>query len=272
MSALPLSAAHAQAHVMPLPSHRLWLRRSVVLWFSIAATGLALFALYIAVSYGRSLLGGPPGESAWKAGDTLGNGQLGLHLLAAFLLSGLGVMQVLPALRRRAPALHRTLGRVFMVSALAASLSGFYLVWVRGTVGDASLHLAISLNGLLILGFALMAWREARARRFDAHRRWALRLLFAVCGVWFFRIGFMLWMLIWRAPVGFDPNTFTGPFVTGWTLGQYLLPLAFLEAYFRAPSWRPGAVHALSAAIFLASLATAAGIAGAWMGMWLPRL
>ncbi|MEJ6007836.1 hypothetical protein WG899_19990 [Paucibacter sp. AS339] len=82
----------------------------------------------------------------------------------------------------------------------------------------------------------------------------------------------MLWMLILRAPVGFNPDTFTGPFVTGWTFGQFLLPLAFLEAYFRAPGWGPGAVRALSVAILLASLATAAGIAGAWMGMWAPRL
>ena len=238
------------------------------LWFFVAATGLAIFASYIGISYGRAALGGPPGEARWVAGDWLGNSLLSMHLLFALLLTAIGVAQLVPALRRRAPVVHRTLGRVFMVGALLGSLSGFYLVWVRGTVGGLTMHLGISLNGVLIIAFAWLAWQHARARRFTEHRRWALRLFMVVNGVWFFRVGLMLWLLVWKSPVGFDPQTFTGPFVNALSFAQFLLPLAVLELYLRAR----GRGMVLVVTLVLLSLATAAGVFGATMGMWLPKL
>ncbi|MGQ3092070.1 MAG: DUF2306 domain-containing protein [Roseateles sp.] len=238
------------------------------LWFVVAATGLAIFASYIGISYGRAALGGPPGESRWVAGDWLGNSLLSVHLVFALLLTAIGVMQLIPALRRRAPAVHRTMGRIFMVGAVLGTLSGFYLVWVKGTVGGTLMHLAISLNGMLIVAFAWLAWRHARARRFEQHRRWALRLFMVVNGVWFFRVGLMLWLMIWQAPVGFDPKTFTGPFVYALSFAQFLLPLAVLELYLRAR----GRGVALALTVGLLALATAVGIAGATMGLWLPRI
>ncbi|MGM9479985.1 DUF2306 domain-containing protein [Roseateles sp. NT4] len=238
------------------------------LWFLVAATGLAIFASYIGISYGRAALGGPPGESRWVAGDLLGNALLSVHLVFALLMTAIGVLQLIPPLRRRLPALHRNLGRVFMVGAVLGTLSGFYLVWVKGTVGGFVMHAAISLNGLFILAFAWLAWREARARRFTEHRRWALRLFMAVNGVWFFRVGLMLWLMVWRAPVGFDPKTFTGPFVYALSFAQFLLPLLVLELYLRAR----GRAMVLALTLVLLSLATAGGIFGATMGMWLPRL
>jgi uncharacterized membrane protein len=238
------------------------------LWYVVAAAGLLIFAAYIAISYGRAALGGAPGESRTVAGDGLGNAMLGVHLLFAGLMTAVGVLQLVPALRRRAPALHRNLGRVFMVGAVLGSVTGFYLVWVRGTVGGAPMHLAISLNGLLIMAFAWLAWRSARERRFVDHRRWALRLFIAANGVWFFRVGLMLWLMIWQAPVGFDPKSFTGPFVYALSLAQFLVPLAVLELYLRVR----GRGMALALTLVLLSLATAGGIFGAAMGLWMPRL
>ncbi len=238
------------------------------LWYLVAATGLAIFAVYIGASYGRAALGGPPGQSRWVAGDLLGNSMLSLHLVLALLMTGIGVLQLIPPLRQRAPAVHRTLGRIFMVGAILGTLSGFYLIWVRGTVGGVTMQLATSLNGVFIVAFAGLAWREARARRFVEHRRWALRLFIAANGVWFFRVGFMLWMIIWQAPVGFDPKTFTGPLVTFLNFAQFLLPLAVLECYLRVR----GRGMVLAVTLVLLSLATAAGIFGATMGMWMPGI
>ncbi|MFT7776288.1 DUF2306 domain-containing protein [Roseateles sp.] len=236
------------------------------LWFLVAATGLAIFASYIAVTYGTAALGGRPGQSRWVAGDGLGNAMLSLHLLLALLMTAGGVLQLVPALRRRLPAMHRGVGCVFMVGALAGSGSGLYLLWVRGTVGDISQHLGMTLNALLIIGFALLAWRSARARDIVAHRRWALRLFLAANGVWFFRLGLMLWLMVFRRPVGFDPASFTGPFLTVLAFAQFLVPLAVLELYLRLRGW------AVTAVLVLACMATAGGILGATMGMWLPRL
>lgn len=235
------------------------------LWFLVAATGLAIFASYIAVSYGVAALGGRPGQSQWVAGDGLGNAMLSVHLLLALLMTAGGVLQLVPALRRRLPALHRGVGRVFMTGALLGSLSGLYLLWVRGTVGDLGQHLGMTLNAILIVTFALLAWRAARARDFATHRRWALRLFLAANGVWFFRVGLMLWLMALRQPVGFDPKSFTGPFLTTLAFAQFLLPLAVLEIYLRSRGW------AVAALLGIASLATAGGVLGATMGMWLPR-
>lgn len=261
------TARQAQASdTIPLMVVRQPAAAAAGLWFLVAATGLAIFASYIAVSYGRAALGGPPAQSRWMAGDAVGNVLLTLHLLFAFLMTAGGMLQLLPALRRRMPAMHRGLGRVFLAAALAGSLSGLYLLWVRGTVGDLSQHLGMTLNAILIIGFAALAWRAARARDFATHRRWALRLFLAANGVWFFRVGLMLWLVVFRQPVGFDPKSFTGPFLTFLAFAQFLLPLAVLEFYFRSRSLGVAAV------LVIASLATAVGILGATMGMWLPRM
>jgi hypothetical protein len=54
-----------------------------------------------------------------------------------------------------------------------------------------------------------------------------------VNGVWFFRVGLMLWLVLNNGPVGFDPKTFRGPFLDFWSFADYLLPLAVLEVYLR---------------------------------------
>ena len=101
----------------------------------------------------------------------------------------------------------------------------------------------------------------------------ALRLFLAVSGVWFFRVGLMFWLIANRGPAGFDPQTFSGPFLTFLAFAQYLLPLALLELYLRAQQSRRGLTKLATAALLaLATLAMAAGIAGAALVMWLPRL
>ncbi len=248
-------------------------------WFVVAALGQLMFAYYITVLYGASALRGdwaawntvmPRG---WNVGDAVGNMAIAVHLLFALILTVGGMLQLVPQLRSRMPAFHRWNGRLYLLSGVAAALGGIYLIWVRGTVGDTSQHLATTLNGILIIAFAVMAWRYARARDFVPHRRWALRLFLVMSGVWFFRVGLMLWLLIHQAPVGFDGDTFTGPFLTALAFGQTLLPLLILELYFYAQK-RAGTAGRLAMTGFLAvlALATAGGIAGATMMMWWPRV
>lgn len=241
--------------------------------------GQLLFAVYVADFYGRVALQGRPDlwnqvlPHGYVAGDTSLNIVLGLHLLFAAMITVGGLLQLIPRLRRRAPAFHRWNGRAYLVLAVAASVGGLVMVWTRGAVGDLSQHLGISLNGLLIVLFAAIAWRHARARRLDLHRRWALRLFLAVSGVWFFRVGLMFWLVANQAPVGFDPKTFTGPFLTFLAFAQFVLPLAVLELYFRAQRRRePGGQFAMAAILGLLTLMMTTGIAGAAAMMWLPHL
>ncbi|TBR40480.1 MULTISPECIES: DUF2306 domain-containing protein [Dyella] len=248
-------------------------------WVVVALIGQLIFASYVAGFYGRAAMHGR--WSAWNdvlahgyvAGDTALNVVLGLHLLFAVLVIVGGVMQLMPRIRRVAPAWHRWNGRLYLILSSTLAIGGVAMVWIRGTVGDIWQHLGITLNAALIVGFAWLAWRAARERRFDAHRRWALRLFLVVSGVWFFRVGLMFWIVVNQGPAGFDPTSFTGPFLTGLSFAQSLLPLAILEGYLRArASGRRVHVVGAFACLVLGTLVTGAGIAAASAIMWLPHL
>ncbi|MDZ4813131.1 MAG: DUF2306 domain-containing protein, partial [Pseudomonadota bacterium] len=172
-----------------------------------------------------------------------------------------------------APTFHRWNGRVYLSSALVMSIGGLIMVWTRGSVGDMSQHIAISINALLIMVFTAMTLRHALARRIDLHRRWALRLYLAVSGVWFFRIGLMFWIVLNQGPVGFDAKTFQGPFLTFLAFAQYLLPLTVLQLYYLAQDRSgPRGRIVMAMGLVVLTLMTAVGIGAAAMIMWLPRL
>lgn len=255
------------------------LNGAATFWFVVAVTGQLVFATYVALFYGPATLRGD--LPAWNRGmphgyapgDTIGNTVVGLHLLFAVIITVGGALQLLPQIRRYAPRFHRWNGRVYLFAAFTMSLGGLYMVWARGSVGDLSQYLGISLNAVLIMVCAGMALRYALARDFRTHRRWALRLFVVVSGVWFFRVGLMLSFVIYRAPFGFDPKTFTGPFLTFMSFAQYLVPLAVLELYLRTQD-HPGAPRrfAMAAGLVVLTFAMGAGIAAATMIMWVPRL
>lgn len=249
------------------------------LWFVVAVAGQLMFALYISVLYGGAVLSGnldgfntvmPKGRTP---GDTLGNTTIYTHLFFAVLIILGGALQLIPQIRRRAPWLHRWTGRAYIVAAMLASLGGVYLVWVRGTVGDVTQHVGMTMNAALIVFCGYMAWRAARARDFVQHRRWAMRVFLAASGVWFFRVGLMLWLLIHRRPVGFDGDTFTGPFLSALTFGESLGPILLLQVYLWAQTSGAARGKAATAiALVVLTCAMAAGIFAATMGMWLPRM
>jgi hypothetical protein len=255
------------------------LKAAAAFWYVVAVLGQLMFVAYVIGFYGRAAARGE--FATWNKvlphgyvpGDTFGNLVVSLHLAFTTVVIVGGALQLLPIVRRLAPRFHRWNGRVYLSAALIMSVGGLVMVATRGAVGGVAQHVAISLNGLLILGCAALAYRYARARRFDVHRRWALRLFLAVSGVWFFRIGLMAWIVVNQGPVGFDPKTFQGPFLTFLAFAQYLLPLAVLELYFRAQA-SAGALHrfAVAAMLFVLTLVTATGIVAASMIMWLPRL
>lgn len=245
-------------------------------WLGVAAIGQLVFVVYIAVVYGRAAMAGTP--DAWNQvmprgnvpGDTLGNFAVAMHVLLAALITLGGLVQLVPQLRKRAPALHRWNGRIYVLTSFLISIGGLYMVWVRGSVTGG---VAISLNALLIMFCAAMALRHARARRLAVHRRWALRLFMVVSGVWFIRIGVMGWVFANGGPVGFDPETFSGPFITFWSYASYLLPLAVLELYLRAQDGGGASARlAMAGTVFALALATGFGIFAATLAIWLPHL
>jgi hypothetical protein len=256
------------------------LRGAAAFWLSAAVAGQVLFATYVLGFYGRTALQGHPEQwnkvlsPGYVAGDTAGNLALAAHLLCAVIVTLGGALQMVPMIRSRWPRFHRWNGRLFLTCAGLASAAGLLMVWTRpGSGGDLSQNIGISLSAMLIFTFAALALRHALARQFDVHRRWAMRLFLTVNAGWFFRIGLMLWIVLNRGPAGFDPKTFTGPFLTFLSFADYLVPLAILELYFRAQR-APGAISKFVAAAGLGvlTLAMLGGIAAAAGILWLPHL
>ena len=276
-TAAPL-AARPSAAPMTATSAARALKSAAAAWCTVAALGQLVFAFYVAALYGATALSGrfelwntvmPHG---FMAQAPLHNTMIRAHLLFAVMLTSSGVMQLLPVVRRRWPRLHRWNGRSYMIAAAIASISGLVMVWTPpGTVGDLSQHLATTLNAALILLSAFMAWRAALQRHFDIHRQWALRLFLLVGGVWFFRIGLMLWLIANHGPAGFDPKTFQGPALTILAFAQSVLPLAVLQLYLHVQQRRQTIGQWLTAALLsVLTLATLAGVAAATALMWLP--
>jgi hypothetical protein len=154
---------------------------------------------------------------------------------------------------------------VFLVTAMAASLAGLYMVWVRGINQTLDQSLAITLNAVLICVFAGLAWRAALRREIAAYRRWALRAYLVANGVWFIRIGVMGWAL------------FNGGRIAAldriWNYGSYLVPLGVLEPYLRStqgatPPWR----FAMAGALSLLTVLMSVGIVGIGLLSWRPLI
>ncbi len=246
-------------------------------WFAATAIGQLLFVAFILLFYYFHILTGNyaawdarPLITGYVAGDAPGNRQFAIHVLAAAVMTLAGLLQLVPAVRRNWPSLHRWSGRTFLVMAALLALGGLWLVWARGSYLTLTGAIAISLDGFLILGFGAMAWLRARQRDFMAHRRWALRTFMVASGVWFMRIGYIAWGMA-TGGAGIKSGM-SGPFDLIWGFATYLLPLAILELFLRAERSRPRAQTAMAVALWLCATVTLAGSIGAWVMMWSPYI
>jgi tetratricopeptide (TPR) repeat protein len=256
------------------------LKAAARFWFVVAVLGQLIFAFTVACFYGLTALRG--NLQAWNAklangyvaGQTMGNTALIGHIIFATVISVAGAFQLIPRVRNRFPVFHRWNGRLYLLAAFTQAITGLYLTLSgRKLVGDLSQQIAVRLSAVLILLCGAMALRFALVRDFQTHRRWALRLFIVSSGSWFFRVALFLSFLIFGGPFGFDPDTFTGPFLTFLAFATFLGPLGILELYLRAQD-RPSALRRMLTAFVLVvlTLGMAGGVFGATMGMWLPTL
>ena len=101
---------------------------------------------------------------------------LQVHVVAAALAFPGCLLLVSTTVLRRAPRLHRWLGRLVGVAVVfALAPSGFYLsLFAKG--GLASTLGFVATGALMLLGM-VQGVRTARARRFAEHRRWVWHVL-----------------------------------------------------------------------------------------------
>lgn len=254
------------------------LKGGAVLWFAVALCGQFLFAFYILGFYGGTALRGD--WQAWNdrlingfvSGDIAGNAALVSHMILALIMNVAGPLQFVPAVRKRAPTLHRWMGRIYITTAFIISGGALYMVMARPGLGALN-STAIQIDAVLIMLFAANTLRFALARKFAQHHRWALRTFMVVSGVWFLRIGYTVLGIAFGGDIPGNTADLDGP--TDQVLGYacYLLPLAVLELYFLATDNKSAVLKFFAAGVvYVSALVTAAGIIGLTLFSWLPKV
>lgn len=95
------------------------------------------------------------------------------HGLAGLTALTAGTLQMSSRIRTRNPALHRTLGQIYLA---AVSLSAPVAIYIGvSTLEPASIRVEQVFQGGLWLGCALLAWVCARIGQMPLHRDWMIR-------------------------------------------------------------------------------------------------
>ncbi|MCG8326147.1 MAG: DUF2306 domain-containing protein [Chitinophagales bacterium] len=175
-----------------------------------------LFGLYILAFYFIALLEGNTAQ--WNEilpglydsntrGATLG---IGLHFATGGIILMLGCIQLVERIRIKYPAIHRWLGRLYVISALGAAIGGLVFIFIKGTIGGLIMDIGFAGYGVLMFLAAIATLHYARSGKFELHRAWAIRLFALAIGSWLYRMDYGFWFLFTDG-LGHTSN-FTGPF------------------------------------------------------------
>jgi len=135
-------------------------------------TVAALFGLEVALMGLRYLLPGFSG-AAFVVQNANAHPWLYIHIAFGAPALLIGFVQLLPQLRARWRALHRWLGRTYIVCCLVSGVAGLFIA--TGTMAGPVATAGFAGAAIVSLICAAQAWRMALARRFDDHREWVIR-------------------------------------------------------------------------------------------------
>ncbi|HDS1038348.1 TPA: DUF2306 domain-containing protein [Stenotrophomonas maltophilia] len=153
---------------------------------------------------------------------------LWLHITGGSLAMLAGASQFVAALRRRWPAVHRWLGRTYLLGILLGSVAVAGLI--ATTQGWLALKLAFAATGLAWLITSLRGYAAIRRGQIDTHRRWMLRSYLVTLSPAVFRLFLLVPPLMQLAsPMVMVPSLL---------LASWALPLLALEAGRRWPGLR----------------------------------
>jgi hypothetical protein len=227
----------------------------------------ASFGLYIVGFYLGNLWAGRLGEwnnnlpGLYARGALVASAGIAAHFATGAIILGLGPLQLIGQVRRRIPWSHRWLGRVYLLSAAVAGLGGLIFIAAKGTVGGAPMDAGFGIYGVLMVIAAVQTYRHARARRWEDHRSWAIRLFALAIGSWLYRMDYGFW-LIAAHRIGHTPD-FRGPFDIVMAFFFYLPNLALAELLLRSRTSRPNSLLRVSA-LFALNTATLFVVVGTY--------
>ena len=179
--------------------------------------GLGLFGAYIALratgatirnfEQWRNLLAGLPMPTA---SEWIANLGIGMHFVMGTVLVLAWPILLSAHVRTRHRKVHRWTGRIYVAAGFLAGAGGISYILTHGTASRAT-AIAFSAWGAVMMLSSVMAYVHARARRFDRHRAWAIRLFAMVLGSWLFDIEIQAWT-DWAGGIGMNEDGFSGPF------------------------------------------------------------
>ena len=207
------------------------------LFWLVTLAGLGMFGSYIVLraagatieNFGqwKALVTGRPMPTA---ADWIANVSIGLHFLMGAVLVLAWPILLSARIRTRHRAVHRWTGRVYVVAGFLAGAGGMSFILTHGAASRAA-SIAFGIWGAVMMLCAVMAYLCARAKRFDRHRAWAVRLFSMVLGSWLFDVEIQAWKNQ-AGGVGMHPDGASGPadlamlylfFVPNWLVAEFFI-------------------------------------------------
>lgn len=163
-----------------------------------------------------------------------------VHLVGVPVFVVGGAAQLHQGLRRRMPQVHRVTGRLVIASGIGIALTG---AWMTSTwdlpAHDRTVGLTVArlVASSVMAGSLLQALREARRRRWEAHRAWALRGWAIGMGAGTQALAHVPLLLAGQSNEAYDPDHRFVAMLAGW-----LVNAAVAEYVIRRPTHRRGTV------------------------------
>lgn len=171
----------------------LWTGR---LFYYAALVGLAIFGVYIllratgATFQNFSQWGSLFTGTSLRTSERLASVGIGMHYFMGAVLVLAWPILFSSHIRARHRRVHRWTGRVYVSAGLLAGIGGMSFILAHD--GGAP-HIAFAIWGSVMMLSAALAYVHARAKRFDLHRAWAIRLFAMVLGSWIFDLEYRAW-------------------------------------------------------------------------------
>lgn len=165
-------------------------------WLSGAIFGAYILAFYLSAAPGRLERWNGNLPRLYEPGHLLATVAIGAHLASGAVVLVLGPLQLVGALRRRWPAVHRWIGRIYVTVAGLAGLGGLGYILSKGTIGGLPMDIGFGVYGALMVLCAVQTYRHAAARRIEIHRGWAIRLYALAVGSWLYRMDYGFWLAL----------------------------------------------------------------------------
>jgi hypothetical protein len=131
------------------------------------------------------------GARAMALADWIASIGIGMHYFMGAVLVLAWPILFSSRIRARHRVVHRWTGRVYVSAGLLAGVGGMTFILAHHDGGAP--HIAFAIWGSVMMLSSVMAYVHARAKRFDLHRAWAIRLFAMVLGSWIFDLEYRAW-------------------------------------------------------------------------------